>query len=130
MQSPLLIRLLQGPHTDAQFYTSPVLDLHARYSRADHLRADRAPRMTDSRAWQGADEARPTLPAVPTAYQRGGIHQDWVYEVLAWLPFGLLLLALLDRAPAEAARLMGELGADVNSARSTPPRTAEPITSV
>lgn len=133
MQSPLLVRLLQGPHTDAQFYTSPVLDLHARYSRADHLRTA-TPRMTDYSPWQGVDKVRTNLNSPQSAAvsldnseflrRRNEDIQDnpdWLYEVLAWLPFGLLFLALLDRTTgqAEVARLMGELGANANSGRST-----------
>lgn len=44
-------------------------------------------------------------------------------EVLAWLPFGLLFLALIDRSsgPDEMARLLGEMSADVNTAKNTTP---------
>lgn len=130
-RAPLIIRVLQGPHTDAQFYSSPELSLHARYSRAEHLRAADW-RMTEySTPWQGVDMQQTRSPAVSLdngQVGRGIRSQDWLYEFLAWLPFGLLFLALLDRTPAEMARLMGELGADVNSARSAQsvPRSSAP----
>jgi hypothetical protein len=130
VQSPLLIRLLQGPHTDAQFYSSPALALHASYSRADHFRTVETPRMTDfSPVGSGVADVRPTL---QTDAVRSPKNQNWLYELLAWLPFGLLFLALLDRTsgPDEVARLVGEAGANVNSARSpqSGPRSSEPTT--
>jgi hypothetical protein len=92
--------------------------------------------MGDYKTLQGVDEVQPTLPSSGYALSLDNVKyqprksQDWLYEFLAWLPFGLLFLALLDRTsgPDEMARLIGELGANVNSARSTEfePRAPEP----
>lgn len=128
VQSPIFVRLLQGPHTEAQFYASPDLALHASYSRARHMRTVDS-HMNQYGTGLGFDEVRPTFQSpsyVALSRNEGDDRspkdQEWLIELLAWLPFGLLFLALLDRTngPDEVARLMGEYGANVNSAQSGP----------
>jgi hypothetical protein len=80
----------------------------------------------NERPWQGVDQVRPALPSSgfeALSLDQGRVpeaKQDWVYQIMAWLPFGLLFLALLDRTngPAEAARLMGESLSAASPARS------------
>jgi hypothetical protein len=123
----MFVRLLQGPHTVAQFDSSPELALHASYSRAKHLRTIQ-PQMSNWGSGVGIHEVRPTLLASPYAslsFDSDNAQlpkiSDWAIELLAWLPFGLLFLALLNRTngPDEVARLMCESNANVNSASST-----------
>jgi hypothetical protein len=59
----------------------------------------------DSGPWSGVDGVQSTLRnAAPSLHKNSGALPAWHLEALAaWIPFGLILWALLDRANAHAS---------------------------
>jgi hypothetical protein len=102
-QVPLVVRLLQGPHREAQFYsTAAAAPVVGRAGRAfTHFRAP-APRMDHWGSRPGTD--------APLRSDRSDQGESMAW--LAWLPFGLLIPLLLERpisAGADADVLPGVL---------------------
>jgi hypothetical protein len=109
---PLLIRFLQGPQTEAreaQFYTSPEFSTQQSWYQYMHFRSA-GPRKDYWRPWSGVGDAQPTLlqsslretPSLDKS-QGGSSYAGWRVEALAWIPFGVLFMALLDRTKSHSS---------------------------
>jgi len=119
VQTPVLVRVLQGPHTDAQFYTTPAFSKQLEWFRRAHF-GPADPHMS------GVDDVQPmllrNLALFPDTSNAGSPQRaGWRTEALAWIPVGLLLLAWLDR-PGSSSTEAGGPGLQAAAQKAMPRR--------